>query len=60
MGGICYRKGGEKGLWFERKTVEDVIASKKKRKVDASFEKRLLKSFNKYTETDYANRPDIV
>ena len=57
MAGICYRKGYEKGLYFEIKCLEDVVASKEKRGVDATFEKDILKSYRKYSEKDYADRP---
>lgn len=60
MGGVCYQRYHERGLWFERKCIKDVIASKKKRGLDASFEKKILKAYQKYSEADYANRPEIV
>lgn len=54
MGGICYQKGKEQGLYYEIKCLEDVIAIKKKLGKDATFEKGLLKSYRKYSERDYA------
>ena len=49
----CYRKGFERGLWFELKAITEVIAAKKARGEDASFERELLKAYRKCTETDY-------
>ena len=56
MGGVCYRKGLERGLWFLIKCVEDVIASKKKRHLNTRLEEELLKSYKKFTEEEYAER----
>lgn len=59
MGGICYRKGYEQGRWFELKTLEECIASKKERGEDCKFEKRLLKAWKKLPEKDF-NSPPIA
>jgi len=56
QGRVCYSKGSEKGLYYEIKTVEDVIANKKGK--DCSFEKSLLRSWRKYTEADYSSSPE--
>lgn len=49
MGGeICYQKGKERGPWYEIKCIKEVIANKKARGEDASFEEKLLKSWRKY------------
>ena len=58
MGGICYRKNNERGLWFEIKCTEDVIRNKKKRGEDCKHEKKVLKSLQKLTEGDYSNQAD--
>ena len=44
----CYRKGKEQGLWYEIKTIEDVIRLKEAKGKDAAFEKELLASFRNY------------
>lgn len=54
MAGICYQKGKERGLWYEIKCIEDVVANKKARGDNAPFEKRLLKSYGQYSEADYS------
>jgi len=49
MGGeVCYRKGYEKGPYFEIKCVQDIIVSKEAKGEDATFERRLLESWSKY------------
>jgi len=49
MGGeLCYRKGEERGPWFQIKSVRDVIISKEAKGGDASIERKLLKSWAKY------------
>lgn len=53
-GGVCHRKGQERGLWFEIKCIEETIALREKLGKDTSFEKSLLKSYKKYSERDYA------
>lgn len=59
MPGICYKKGSERGLWFEIKSIEEIIAIKKDLGKDTSFEKRLLRSYKKYSETEYAKRASL-
>ena len=58
MGGICYKRYNERGLFFEIKCIEDVIAGKRKRKIDANFEKKLLEFYKKYSEVDYSQQED--
>lgn len=53
---VCYQKGRERGIWFEIKCLKDVIKNKEGRGEDASFGKQILKSFLKYSETDYSHR----
>ena len=49
MGGeICYRKGYERGPWFEIQEVRKIIIWKEAHGEDASFERKLLKSWAKY------------
>ena len=55
MSGICYRKGHERGLWFEIKCIEECIAIRKELGKDVSFEKKILQSYKKYSEKDYAD-----
>ena len=45
---VCYQKGKEQGAWFEIQCVKDSILSKETKGQDASFERRLLKSWGKY------------
>lgn len=47
----CHRKHHETGLWFQIKTVEEIIAIKEKKGEDVSFEKSLLRSWQKYQAT---------
>lgn len=56
-GGVCYSKNRERGAWFEVKCVVDLIKRKEEQKLDASFERNLLKAwkrrdaeFRKYIE----------
>ena len=56
MAGICYRKGYERGLWYEIQSIAETIEIKKKLGKDTSFEKGLLKAYRKYSEKDYRNR----
>ena len=49
-GGSCHRKGYEKGIWYDIKTVADVIKSKEAKGKDASFERGLLKAWAKYPD----------
>lgn len=53
MAGICYRKGYEKGLWYEIQSITETIEIKRQLGKDASFEKGLLKAYKKYSEEDY-------
>ena len=49
MGGeICYKKGEQRGPWYEIKCTQDVVRNKEARGEDASFERALLKSWSKY------------
>jgi len=59
VGGVCYRKGYEKGLWFEIKCIKQDIASKTQRSVDCHFERGILKAYEKLTEKDYAERDSV-
>ena len=51
---LCYQKGKEQGLWYEIKCIKDTIAILEKLGKDCKFEKGLLKSYQKLTESDYA------
>lgn len=44
----CRAKGRECGAWYEIKCVQDVIRSKEAKGKDASFERKLLKSWRKF------------
>jgi len=55
--GLCKIKWHETGIWFEIKCIKDVVRNKEARNEDASFGKMLLKSFGKYSEADYDQRP---
>ena len=51
MGGeVCYQKGREKGPWFQIQEVVKVIKLKESATPpeDASFERKLLKDWEKY------------
>ena len=54
-GRLCYKKGQEVGLYYEKKCLEDVIKNKEARGEDASFEQKLLKSWANYSEADYSS-----
>ena len=54
QGRVCHKKGDERGLWFERQHLEEVIKNKTERGKDCRFEKALLKSWVKWTETEYS------
>ena len=45
---ISHKKGEEKGTWFQIKCVKDIVRDKEARGEDASFEKKLLKSWSKF------------
>lgn len=49
----CYRKGYEKGLWFEIKCVQDTIKMKEANGEDCKFEKSLLRAWKKYDPVKY-------
>ena len=48
QGAPCHRKGFEHGPWYEIKCTQDVVRNKEARGEDASFERKLLKSWSKY------------
>ena len=48
MAGTCKAKGSERGAFYEIKCIADVIRSKESRGEDASFERKLLRSWAKY------------
>ena len=52
-GGACYKKGHERGLWFEIKCLEATIEAKEKNGQDASFEKEILESYRNFSSEDY-------
>jgi len=60
MSGVCYKKGSERGLWYEIQCIQEVIDSKTSRDEDCTLEKKLLKSYKKYTEVDYKNHKLIT
>jgi len=45
---ISHKKGEEKGAWFQIKCVKDIVRDKEARGEDASFERKLLKSWATY------------
>jgi len=47
-GGNCYRKGYERGPWFEIKSMADIIKTKETNGHDATYERSLLKSWADY------------
>ena len=47
-GAPCYLKGKERGAYFEIKCIKDIIISKESKGEDATFERKLLKSWSKY------------
>jgi len=46
--GSCYKKGSERGPWFEIQCTREVIISKEAKGEDASYERSLLKAWSKY------------
>lgn len=48
MGTNCYKKGRERGPWYEIKCIRATIRAKEARGADASFERGLLKAWAKY------------
>lgn len=59
MGGASERKGYEKGMAYEIKCVEEVIAYRKAHDMDCKYEKKLLSAWKKLSERDYGS-PAIV
>lgn len=55
MGGVCYQKGQERGLWYEIKCIQEVVDNKTARGEDCKFEKKLLKAYKQLNEIDYAS-----
>jgi len=53
MGGICKARGRERGLWYEIKVLEDMIARNKAPQDQLDYAKILVKSYKKYSEADY-------
>ena len=53
MGGICHKKYYERGLFFEIKCQENLIASPTASEKEKAFAKKLLRSFKEYSEGDY-------
>ena len=56
---INHTEGSEKGLYYEKEIVGEVIKSKEARGEDCKFEKSLLRSWRKYTEADYSSVRDV-
>ena len=56
-GGICYRKGYERGPWYEIECTRAVIVGKEAKGKDASFERKLLKAGSKYPGWEDAGKP---
>ena len=44
----CKTKGKEQGIWFEIKSVADIIKLKESKCEDATFERELLKSWSSH------------
>ena len=57
VGGICYRKGYERGIWFEINCVKEVIVNKEAKGLDASLERGLLKTWANYEGWEDAGTP---
>ena len=53
MAGLCYRKYHERGLWFEMKCLEELIASPTARENDKELAKKILKAYKQLSEKDY-------
>lgn len=49
-GGWCKMKNKERGAWYEVQAVKNCIKAKEDAKLDASYEKSLLKAWVKYPE----------
>ena len=56
MAGICKIRGKERGLRFEIKALEEIIARNTAPQKDLDYAKVLLKSYQKFSEKDYAAR----
>ena len=56
MAGICKIKGRERGLWYEIKVLEDMIARNKAPQKELDYAKVLLESYKKFSEKDYDAR----
>ena len=54
---VCYQKNKEKGLWFEIKCLEELIASMAVPEKEKVFAKKLLRSYKKYAEADHQKQP---
>ena len=48
MAGICHIKNKERGIWFEIKSIAEIIKSKEAKGLDASYERNLLESWSKH------------
>lgn len=58
MGGeVCYKRGRERGPWYEINCVRETIVNKEARGEDASFERGLLKSWSKFPGWKDAKKP---
>lgn len=44
---VSYRKGYERGMWYEIKTLEDTIKLKQEMGKNTDFEKGILKSYKR-------------
>jgi len=53
-GRLCYKKGEERGLWYELRCLQATIKNKTARGENCRFEKKLLKSYSQYTEASYS------
>lgn len=56
MGGVCYKKNQERGLWFEIKKLEELIANDTIDEEYRKFCKKLLRSYKKYSQKDYEGK----
>lgn len=63
MGGIDYRPGHEKGIWYELVCIRQTIAGKEAKGKDASFERGLYKAWLKdseYSKVDKENQTNDI
>lgn len=58
MGAPCRQKGRESGLWYEKKCLEDLVASSTISDKERAFAKKILKSYKKLSEGDYRKPVD--